>query len=200
MTVPYVLGKLLLKGSLVENEAYRLNISPTVFLDAFHLYLNPLFYQDHVFRDPNTIQLLFVMLVLAVWRRNRHLLFAWFFLLLSGLPVFFMAHHSAFFMYIPSVGWALYIAGAIREFGLLLEMAVVQDLRRRAGDARTSLTGGRRLFSVGLRFFWRPVHPSESRKALAHFQSGQGACWVMSDDLKRLQPDLPHGSHVYFCK
>jgi len=76
LTLPYVAGKLMGAGSLVENPAYRLTISPGRYLDTFHLYLNPLLYQGHVFRDSNTVQLLLGMLALGIWWRNRPLLFA----------------------------------------------------------------------------------------------------------------------------
>ncbi len=110
LTVPYIAGKLMGAGSLVENPAYRLTISPGRYLDAFHLYLNPLLYQEHVFRDPNTIQLLVGMLVAGLWTRSRPLLFAWCFLLASLLPVAFIAHYAAFFLYLPMAGWSLYAA------------------------------------------------------------------------------------------
>jgi hypothetical protein len=197
-TIAYIFGKLLLKGSLIENPAYRLNIKPTIFLDSFHLYLNPLFYQDHVFRDPNTIQLMVVMLAFAIWRRSRHLLFSWFFLLLSGLPVFFMAHHSAFFMYIPSVGWALYIAGTIPEFGQMLKGLQSRLFGKRISSPHVSM-----LFQVAvfcaMAVFLALVHPDESRKTLAHFQKGQLPIMEMSREIKQLQPDLPRGSSVYFA-
>ncbi len=199
ITIPYVFGKLLLEGSLIENPAYRLNVSPNVFLDTFHLYLNPLFYQDHFFRDPNTIQLITVMLIFALWRRRRpHLLFAWFFLLLSGLPVMFMAHYAAFFMYIPSVGWALYIAGVITEIGLFLKW-----LWSRRAEVKLS---GRRILPAwqaiafcAMAAFLASVHPAESRKTLAHFYSVQPPIKEMSDDLRWLQPALPRGSRIYFA-
>src|SRR5664280_280139 len=107
---PYVIGKLTAAGSLAENATYRLTISPGHYLHTFHLYLNPLLYQEHVFRDANTIQLLLAMLGMALWQRSRPLLFAWCFLLVSLLPVAFMAHYAAFFLYLPMAGWSLYAA------------------------------------------------------------------------------------------
>lgn len=198
ITIPYVVGKLLLKGSLTENPAYRLNLSPTVFLDAFHLYLNPLFYQDHFFRDPNTIQLLILMLAFAAWRRSRHLLFAWFFLLFSGIPFLFIAHYSAFFMYIPSVGWAMYIAGLITELGQALNRLLVRVLGRQMREERTSRLWQISSFCV-IAAFLALVHTPESRKTLANFQAAQMPIAEMSSDLLRLQPDLPLGSNVYFA-
>lgn len=198
ITIPYILGKLLLKGSLVENPAYGLNLSATVFLDAFHLYLNPLFYQDHFFRDPNTIQLLAVMLAFAAWRRSRPLLFAWFFILFSGLPVLFIAHYSAFFMYIPAVGWALYIAGFIMELGQILRQIRLRLSNRPIQEQGPSWIWLISTFCV-MAIFLALVHPAESRKTLAHFQSAQMPITEISADLKRLQPELPRGSNVYFA-
>ena len=112
MTVPYVIGKLTGAGSLVETPSYRLTISPGRYLDTFHLYLNPLLYQEHVFRDPNTIQLLIAMLAVALLLRSKPLLFAWCFVLISLLPVAFIAHYAGFFLYLPMAGWSLYAAVA----------------------------------------------------------------------------------------
>lgn len=198
ITILYMLGKLLLEGNLAENPAYRLHLSATTFLDTFHLYLNPLLYQDHFFRDPNTIQLLIGMLIFAAWRRSRHLLFAWFFILFSGLPVLFMAHYAAFFMYIPSVGWALYIAGFIVESGQILKRIRLRlhgESIRNGPTSRLWLTSAFCIIGV----FLASVHPAESRKTLAHFQAAQAPIAEISEDLKRLHPDLPHGSHLYFA-
>src|SRR5262249_12378340 len=51
MTVVYIAGKLTGPDNLLENPAYRVSISPGRYLDTFHLYLNPLLYQDHFFHD-----------------------------------------------------------------------------------------------------------------------------------------------------
>src|SRR5437763_4968534 len=110
VTLPYLIGKLTGPGSLVEVPSYHLTISPGRYLDTFHLYLNPLLYQEHVFRDPNTIQLLLAMLAVALLLRSKRLGFAWCFVLISLLPVAFIAHYAGFFLYLPMAGWALYAA------------------------------------------------------------------------------------------
>jgi hypothetical protein len=53
---------------------YRPEISPARYLHTFHLYLNVLFYQDHFWRDANTILLVVAMLAVGVWQRSRPLL------------------------------------------------------------------------------------------------------------------------------
>ena len=110
LTLPYVIGKLTAGGSLTENPAYRLTISPSHYLHTFHLYLNPLLYQEHVFRDANTIQLLLAMLGIALWQRSRPLMFAWCFLLVSLLPIAFMAHYAAFSP-VPPDDWLVTLWG-----------------------------------------------------------------------------------------
>jgi hypothetical protein len=195
LTIPYVIGKLTAAGNLAENPAYRMTISPGHYLHAFHLYLNPLLYQEHVFRDSNTIQLLLAMLGIALWQRSRPLLFAWCFLLVSPLPVAFMAHHAAFFLYLPMAGWSLYAA-------VLLVMArrALASLFIRPG----SLPAGRvQMVSVValplvLALFLTPHHRQERAKTLLAFEDFQPPSRRVAGELIALRPSLPRGARVLF--
>jgi hypothetical protein len=189
LTVPYVAGKLMGAGSLVENPAYRLTISPGRYLDTFHLYLNPLLYQEHVFRDSNTIQLLLGMLVLGLWRRSRPLLFAWCFLLVSLLPVAFIAHYSGFFLYLPMAGWSLYAA-------VLLVMAR-RFVSRRLLAERLQVASVVAL-PVLLAMFLAPHHRHQSAKTLRIFESVQSPSRQFASEMIALRPSLPHGARVLF--
>ena len=161
LTLPYVAGKLMGAGSLVENPAYRLTISAGRYLDTFHLYLNPLLYQEHVFRDPNTIQLLLGMLVLGLWIRSRPLLFGWCFLLVSLLPVAFIAHYSGFFLYLPMAGWSLYAA-------VLLVMARRFGLASPAGGPAADRVGSG--VTRPARLVSGPTPPAAEREDSTHFR------------------------------
>jgi hypothetical protein len=190
ITLVYIAGKLTGPGSLIEDPAYALTISPGRFLDTFHLYLNPLFYQEHWFHDSNTVQILIGMLVLAALLRSRVLLFAWFWLLLTVLPVAFIGHYAAFFMYLPAAGWALYAAALLvtvrRAFARLLppgEMAV------RASQS---------LLFLGLAAFLAPLHARESPKTLQLFESVQPPSREIFQDLARLRPAVRHGARILF--
>ncbi|MBP1623036.1 MAG: hypothetical protein H6Q07_1056 [Acidobacteria bacterium] len=119
-------------------------------------------------------------------------------LLLSGLPVMFMAHYAAFFVYIPSVGWALYIAGVITEIGLFLRWLWARVSASKLCGAHILPVWQATAFCA-VAVFLMSVHPAESRKTLAHFRSAQPPIAEMSDDLKRLQPSLPRGSSIYFA-
>ncbi len=189
LTLPYVAGKLMGARSLVENPAYRLTISPGRYLDTFHLYLNPLLYQEHVFRDPNTIQLLLGMLVFGLWRRSRPLLFAWCFLLLSLLPVAFIAHYAAFFLYLPMAGWSLYAA-------VLLVMA--RRFVSRLWPAARLQVASVIALPIVVVLFLAPHHRHQSLKTLQIFESVQLPSRQLAKEMIALRPSLPHGARVLF--
>ena len=195
LTVPYVIGKLTAAGNLAENPAYRLTISPGRYLHAFHLYLNPLLYQQHVFRDANTIQLLLAMLGIALWRRSRPLLFAWCFLLVSLLPVAFMAHYAAFFLYLPMAGWSLYAAVLLVMARRLFANLLVRVGRLPAGWVQTASVVA---LPLVLALFLAPHHLRESAKTLRAFEDFQPPSRRVAGELIALRPSLPHGARVLF--
>ena len=189
LTVPYIAGKLMGAGSLVENPAYRLTISPGRYLDAFHLYLNPLLYQEHVFRDPNTIQLLVGMLVAGLWTRSRPLLFAWCFLLASLLPVAFIAHYAAFFLYLPMAGWSLYAA---------VLLVTARKLVCRLLPAGRLEIASIATLPVLLTLFLAPHHRQQGAKTLRIFESVQPPSRQLAKEMIALRPSLPRGARVLF--
>jgi hypothetical protein len=195
LTIPYVIGKLTAEGSLVENPAYRLTISPSHYLHTFHLYLNPLLYQEHVFHDANTIQLLLAMLGIALWQRSRPLLFAWCFLLASLLPVAFMAHYAAFFLYLPMAGWSLYGAALLVISRRLLVRLLVRPARLQAGWVQMVSVAA---LPIVLSSFLAPHHRQESAKTLRSFENFQPPSRRLADELIALQPSLPRGARVLF--
>ena len=191
LTVIYVIGKLRGPDSLRLNPAYSLTISPGRFLDTFHLYLNPLFYRDHWFKDSNTVQMLLAMLLLAAFLRSRVLLFAWFWLLLTILPVAFIAHYSAFFEYLPAAGWALYIAALLTTLRRALAGLFVRAL-----PGLTLLPhASQAVLFLGLAVFLAPLH---IRKSLRHFMSAQPPSREIAESLARIRPVLRRGGRILF--
>jgi hypothetical protein len=181
LTLPYIAGKLTGPASLTANPAYRPAISPAHYLHAFHLYLNVLFYQDHFFRDANTILLVVAMLGLALWSRSRPLLFGWCFVLYSVLPFIFVPHYSGFFIYLPMVGWTLYAATSL----VMLRKKLAHTVPPAA------------LF-LAIALALAPLHTSESRKSMQVFTSADLPTSEMIAGLQRIQPHLPRGAHLYF--
>jgi hypothetical protein len=190
ITLVYIAGKLTGPGSLIENPAYALTISPSRFLKTFHLYLNPLLYQEHWFHDSNTVQLLVGMLAFAVWQRSRVLLFAWFWLLLTILPVSFIAHYAAFFEYLPAAGWALYAATLL----VMARHAFLRLLPRGPMIERTSQA----VVFLGLAAFLVPLHARQAPKALQLFMSVQPPSRELAEDLRGLRPALRRGARILF--
>jgi hypothetical protein len=188
LTFVYITGKLLGPDSLIDNSRYALQISPVRFLKTFHLYLNPLLYQDHRFHDSNTVQLLAVMLVVAALVRSRVLLFAWCWLLLTILPVSFVAHYSAFFEYLPMAGWVLYAA------------TLLVTIRRALAGLlpRVPPLVSQAALVVGLAVFLAPLHAREAPKTLRLFMSVQFPSRDMIQDLGRLRPTLRRGARVLY--
>lgn len=182
LTAVYIAGKLTGPGSLVANPAYRPAISASRYLHTFHLYLNVLFYQDHFFRDANTILLVVAMLAAAIWLRSRPLVFAWCFVLFSVLPFIFVPHYSGFFLYLPMVGWALY-AGT----GLAM-------LRRKLAPKLP----GAVLFLL-IAFALAPVHARESHKSMRVFSSADLPTTEMIAGLHSVLPSVRPGASLYFA-
>jgi hypothetical protein len=194
LTVIYIAGKLTGHDRLIDNPEYALSISPGRFLDTFHLYLNPLLYQEHRFRDPNTVQLLIAMLVIAALCRSRVLLFAWFWLLLSVLPVAFIAHYSAFFEYLPAVGWALYAATLL----VLIRRILMGFLSRALPSGPKPARVSQAVLFLGIAVFLAPLHARETRKTLPRFLAFQPPSRELTEDLARLRPVLPRGARILF--
>jgi hypothetical protein len=181
LTVPYIMGKLTGSGRLTDIPAYRPAISAARYMHTFHLYLNVLFYQDRFFRDGTEILLMAAMLALAIWRRSRPLLYAWFFVLFSVLPFIFLPHYSGFFMYLPMAGWALYAA------------TVLVMLREKIAPVLPPAV----LF-LAVALMLGPLHASESRKTMGVFSSARLPTTEMIAELRRVQPVLPVGAHLFF--
>jgi hypothetical protein len=192
LTLPYVIGKTSGAGNLTENPAFQFAVSPVRYLKTFHLYLNPFFYQDHVFHDSNTVQLLLAMLLLALWRRSRAMLFGWSFLLVTLLPVAFLNHYAAFFLYLPAAGWALY-AGEVLG---LVRRALSCVLLRFTGQTREGTA------TVGLLLVVAsvlgPAHARERLKTERAFLAAQIPTRAISAQLLREHPTLRRGARVLF--
>lgn len=188
ITFVYATGKLLGPDSLVDNSRYELHISAVRFLKTFHLYLNPLLYQDHRFHDSNTVQLLLAMLVIAAVLRSRVLMFAWCWLLVTILPVSFLPHYAAFFEYLPLVGWVLYAATLL-----------VTIRRKLAGMLpRVPQWASQGLLLLGLTALLAPLHARQSRETLGLFMSVQFPSRDLIRQLSELRPSLRRGARVLF--
>jgi hypothetical protein len=114
MTLPYVFGKLSHSSPLIDNDSYRLHISPGTYLTGLTHYFD-LLTSVHPGTLTATICAAAIILaaVIALITRDRRLMFALAFILITPLPIVFVAPRGAYVMYIPLFGIALYFAVAI---------------------------------------------------------------------------------------
>jgi hypothetical protein len=118
MTAPFLWAKLLPQSPFSQFPSFRLEVTLGRFLATYGAYLDTLFYRDHWFGEPQTAVLLAAMLGVALLWRSRHLVFACSFALVTFLPIAFIPVRAAYVLYIPLVGWSLYVAAllvAIRD-------------------------------------------------------------------------------------
>jgi hypothetical protein len=114
MTVPYVFGKLSHSSPLIGNESYRLHISPGNYVAGLTHYFDLLSsIHPGTPTAPICMLVIFLTAAIALILRDRRLMFALAFILITPLPIVFVALRGAYVMYIPLFGIALYLAVAI---------------------------------------------------------------------------------------
>ncbi len=139
------------------------------------------------------------MLALALWKRSRPSLFAWCFLLVILLPVAFIAHYAASFLYLPMVGWSLYAALLLVMVRRLLASRLLRLARARGIQAeRLQIASVVALPILLAAFLAPPRHRRESVKMLSTFESEQPPSRQLAEELIVLRLSLPHGARVLF--
>ena len=121
-TAAYITGKMTVEDRMINNPAYHLDISWHGLLAGWNHYLSDLFYHEVSFKDWKTVLLLASLLILAAVVRDRHLLFAWFVLVIGALPVIFVPPRGLYAMYAALPGGYLFgarglllLRGALRR-------------------------------------------------------------------------------------
>jgi hypothetical protein len=119
LTLLFVAGHLF-GESLMQNPAYR----PVFTWDRLMLtnsqFLGDLFFLINWF-TPASVVAVWTGLALIAWlSKSRVLRFAWFFLMLSGVPIAFLEPRGAAQYYVVLFGWALYAAALLVGLSRLL--------------------------------------------------------------------------------
>ncbi len=113
MTVPYVIGKLSHPSPLIGNESYRLHISAGNYIAGLTHYFDLLTsVHPGTLAAPICMLAIFLAVAIALITRDCRLMFALAFILITPLPIVFVALRGAYVMYIPLFGIALYLAVA----------------------------------------------------------------------------------------
>ncbi len=169
---------------LTDNPGYRQNAQLGVWLSHVAQYLEILIYQAaHPSAAAAAITLL-VMPALALFLRNRAMLFGWAFFALGITPVALIPMRQGFVLYVPELGLGLYLAALIGVVGA--------PLLRRAPNPLAAQVG---LFAVvaGLsvwvhRAHWaRPWNPRDTPQ------------WGLTEKMRQDYPLLKRGAHVLFA-
>ncbi len=117
-TVPYLWGKLGSHSPFHNLSTYRQEFGIVSFLGNCGAYLDALLYRDgivrsHCFGPLQMAVLLGVMLGVGLLLRSRPLLFSWSMIMISFLPIAFIAPREPYAFYIPFVFWTLYAASLL---------------------------------------------------------------------------------------
>jgi len=111
--IAYVLGKRYGPDSLWKEAAYHPNFSVLAFFQAQSHYLRQLIYMPVNLSVKQIGSILLVMLCLAVLTRRRGLLWGVAFVIVGVLPLAFIPMRGGFAYLVPSLGYAVYIAGLL---------------------------------------------------------------------------------------
>lgn len=142
ITVPYVLGKFSAASPLMGNDSYRLHLGLRTYLRAFAHYLATLIYlPPDTLNTAAAVLILVLLATIAILARRRSLLFLWLFILITPLPIAFVALRGGYAMYVPSFGIALFLAVVVTRSRQMLA-------RHIAGTGDTVAAQTRRLLRI----------------------------------------------------
>jgi len=197
LTIPYAWSKVSY-GNIAENPMYRPRISAKVFMYTYQIYLNPLFYMDHVIRSGSTILILFALLVVSVVSGRRFMIFSWCFLSLSVLPFIFIPHYATFFFYLPTFGWGMMAAGLLLMLRDGLAKMLTRAIKLKFLTQRNAKAIVLAFLIILLGSFLAVAHSRESEKALHQFMSVQVPISPLIKGLREVCPDVRSGTILWF--
>ncbi|HLV01228.1 MAG TPA: hypothetical protein VKZ59_08180 [Acidobacteriota bacterium] len=112
----YTIGKVLGEEAFWrDNPLYRFYFDLTIYHNL-HAYLDITLYNLFHFNDAKLAWTIAGTLILALALKSRHLLFGWSFFWLSFMPVLPLPRVWGLFLYIPLIGFAIYVGGLVFEF------------------------------------------------------------------------------------
>jgi hypothetical protein len=180
LVVPTVLVKALTHNPLSNDPAYA-GHSLHGLLEAMRAYQNFLLYGD-LFQGGLSIAGLLVlwlaMAAAALFLRSRPMIFGGLFLIGSLVPVSLISRRGGYLLYIPLLGWALYIA-------CLFERVFLHH--------RLSLPIKAAAFAIAAVFVVR-LHAAKLAPYAAYTRQEQGDMRRVIDALRKAHPRLPRGA------
>lgn len=188
LTVLFTIGRALGSASLLHNADYQPSFTPARFVETSDNFIQSLFLFARPPHPAYVIALWAAMFAIAWRSKSRPLKFAWLFLMLSPIPVAFIASRSAPQYYIPLFGWVLYAAAGLAIATRRL-FRPASDLADYARALALFCIAGAVLFAINERPRWASVN--------AVSIEGEGLRSI-DYQIHQLRPALPRNARVLF--
>jgi hypothetical protein len=194
INLPYIYGKALRPDALAADAAYRPVFSLAQAVD----------FQTRSFRDllaghaipVETVAWIWVILFYLAFRRPRPVLrFCAIFLLIAPLPIEFLPGRGGACLYIPFVGWAIFVAVVCVDVaGAVAEFLAAEPLIGRLG--RRPLCA---LFLAGCVTLWGRENDWLKRSFIKPAMAQTGALtWDVIEQFRAMRPRVQPNSRIVF--
>ncbi len=182
MAIPYVIGKMSAASPLAQFERYRPELSFERLVSTAGTYFGNLFY-TRPWPPPAVASAVGGALLLAALLRSRHMLFAWCIAVISYMPIAFIVPRTAFVLYIPFLGVAMYVALVIHR---------ITAIGRGSEPLRQAI-----IFAVLLILLLR-AHRVQRHRMYGGLIYRQPAIRSILSELDRVKPQIPRGARILF--
>ena len=194
LTTVDVFGKVFGPDALVNAEAYHPVFDLRRVRDFQRLSLGDLLFGWG--SGWGGIVLLWAVLAYLAWRRKRPILqFLWWFMVITPLPIEFLVGKSQACLYVPMVGWAIFVAVVFVD----LAEALARVLEREPWGRRLGHSGVVALLVAVTIFFWGRQNREYKRTHAAPVMASLGhESWDVIEQFRAVNPHVRAGSKVAF--
>jgi len=187
-----LVGKLLGADSMMKQGAYHPELHASLFLTNYAVYLRQLTLDFARPTASGVFGILLAMLAIGCIFRRRHLIFAAIMINVSFLPLAFIPPRAGFALYVPSLYWSLWFAGALVGIRKLLMYLLTRWLPRAAWlefptQAALCLVVAYLVVPLNAKMFgyvFPGIHEVQSRNKIADQQ------------IHQCLPTIPHNSKI----
>ena len=190
LTALYVAGKVLGPDSLARMPAYRPVYTLRRFFETSGAYMGELFYAPHRFSAAGTLVIWFALIAFGWMMKSKALKFCSLYVVVVLLPLYFVPPREGFVLYLPIVGWAIFLA---------VLLVRCYDWAARSPQARALGIRARLpvLFFLAVAVLGS-VHAAKKRHIAPFTFHAMKLTWTTIQQLQRQVPRLPRGARVLF--
>lgn len=176
------------------NPAYAYHFGEQMYHNL-HGYLDLIFLQAVRFNDSRLAWTLVGTLALALFMRNRHMIFGWSIFLILLLPVLGLPRLWGLFLYIPLIGLGLYVAAFLFQGGRWIGRRALTGLLETWQFRSNATYAGLAIFLVVLALSW---HAPFSRYRDLHFLDPARERRQFATQLFSTHPSMPETAVLLF--